>query len=167
MANLTRRDPLFELGAFQDRFNQLFNQALSGWEGPGPEQSITSSGFLPPVDISEDKHSIKLQAELPGVRQEDLNVSVENNLLTITGERKFNQEENKENFHRIERRYGRFSRSFTLPVNVDAQNVSADFQDGVLNITLPKREESKARQITISGGKPTSTPPRTSKEKAA
>lgn len=166
MANLIRREPFFELTSLQDRVNQLFNQAFGGFEGLGLEQPLTTAAFLPPVDISEDEHNITLQAEIPGVNEKDLNITLDNNVLTITGERRFKEEEKKENFHRIERRYGKFTRSFTLPTTVDAQNVNAIFENGVLNVTLPKREEFKPKQITI-GVKTPATSVKPGKEKAA
>jgi HSP20 family protein len=165
MANLVRREPFFELTSLQDRVNQLFNQAFGGFEGFALDQPLTAGAFLPPVDISEDEHNITLQAEIPGVTEKDLNITLENNVLTVTGERKFKEEEKKDNFHRIERRYGKFSRSFTLPATVDAPNVNANFENGVLTITLPKREEAKAKQITIGAKPATSVKP--GKEKAA
>lgn len=164
MSNIIRRSPFFELNSLQDRVNQLFNQTFGGFENFGFEQPLTSENFLPPVDISEDDHNITLQAEIPGVKQEDLNITLENNVLTISGERKFKEEEKKENFHRIERRYGKFTRSFTLPASVNAENVNATFENGLLNITLPKREEFKAKQITIGVNK---APVASSKGKAA
>src|SRR6516225_620790 len=167
MANIIRKDPFFELTSLQDRVNQLFSQAFSGFEGLGFEQPITSPSFLPPVDILEDDHSIKLKAEIPGVKVEDLGVTLENNLLTITGERKLEDEEEKENFHRIERRYGKFTRSFTLPAGVDSKNVNATFEDGVLNVTLPKLEEFKPKQITIDVTKAPAVAVKAAKEKAA
>jgi len=153
MSNIIRRSPFFELNSLQDRVNQLFNQTFGGFENFGFEQPLTSENFLPPVDIFEDEHNITMQAEIPGVKQEDLNITLENNVLTITGERKFQHEEKKENFHRMERRFGKFTRSFTLPASVDAENVIANFENGLLNITLPKREEFKAKQITIGVNK--------------
>lgn len=164
MSNIVRRDPFFELTSLQNRMNQLFNQTFGGFENFGFEQPLTSENFLPPVDISEDDHNITLQAEIPGVKQEDLNITLENNVLTISGERKFKEEEKKENFHRIERRYGKFTRSFTLPASVNAENVNATFENGLLNITLPKKEEFKAKQITIGVNK---APVASSKGKAA
>ena len=134
MSNIIRRDPFFALTSLQDRMNQLFNQSFGGFEDLGFEQPLTSANFLPPVDISEDDHNIKLQAEIPGVKEEDLNVTLENNVLTITGERKFKEEEKKDNFHRIERRYGKFTRSFTLPASVDPQNVNATFELSLIHI---------------------------------
>jgi len=153
MSNIIRRSPFFELNSLQDRVNQLFNQTFGGFENFGFEQPLTSENFLPPVDIFEDEHNITMQAEIPGVKQEDLNITLENNVLTITGERKFQHEEKKENFHRMERRFGKFTRSFTLHASVDAENVIANFENGLLNITLPKREEFKAKQITIGVNK--------------
>jgi len=153
MSNIIRRSPFFELNSLQDRVNQLFNQTFGGFENFGFEQPLTSENFLPPVDIFEDEHNITMQAEIPGVKQEDLNITLENNVLTITGERKFQHEEKKENFHRMERRFGKFTRSFTLPASVNAENVIANFENGLLNITLPKREEFKAKQITIGVNK--------------
>lgn len=164
MSNIVRRDPFFELTSLQNRMNQLFNQTFGGFENFGFEQPLTSENFLPPVDISEDDHNITLQAEIPGIKQEDLNITLENNVLTISGERKFKEEEKKENFHRIERRYGKFTRSFTLPASVNAETVNATFENGLLNITLPKKEEFKAKQITIGVNK---APVASSKGKAA
>lgn len=164
MSNIIRRNPFFELTSLQDRMNQLFNQPFGGFENFGLEQQLGPESFLPPVDISEDDHNITLQAEIPGVKQEDLNITLENNVLTIAGERKFKEEEKKENFHRIERRYGKFTRSFTLPATVDAEKVNATFENGLLNITLAKREEFKAKQITIGVNK---APVASAKGKAA
>ncbi|MGH9633725.1 MAG: Hsp20/alpha crystallin family protein [Candidatus Angelobacter sp.] len=164
MSNIIRRNPFFELTSLQDRMNQLFNQPFGGFENVGLEQQLAPESFLPPVDISEDDHNITLQAEIPGVKQEDLNITLENNVLTIAGERKFKEEEKKENFHRIERRYGKFTRSFTLPATVDAEKVNATFENGLLNITLAKREEFKPKQITIGVNK---APVASSKGKAA
>jgi HSP20 family protein len=167
MPNIIRRDPFFELTSLQDRVNQLFNQSFGGFDGFGFEQPLTSAEFLPPVDILETEQNIVLKAEVPGVKVEDLKITLENNVLTITGERKFKEEENEENYHRVERRYGKFTRSFNLPVGVAVENVVATFEHGVLTITLPKREEYKPKQITIGV---TKTPPVTVKpvkEKAA
>lgn len=162
MSNIIRRNPFFELTSLQDRMNQLFNQTFGGFENF--EQPLAAENFLPPVDISEDDHNITLQAEIPGVKQEDLNITLENNVLTISGERKFKEEEKKENFHRIERRYGKFTRSFTLPASVDPENVNAVFENGLLKITLAKREEFKPKQITIGVNK---VPAVSTKSKAA
>lgn len=152
MANLTRWDPFSELTSLQDRFNQLFNQPFSGG-GRGHDSSLLSSSFIPPVDIFEDDRNITLQAEIPGLTEKDLDVRMENNILTISGERKLENEEKKEHFHRIERQYGRFIRSFTLPGSVDPDSINAEFENGVLKIIIAKREEAKPKQIRIGPGK--------------
>ena len=167
MSNIIKKDPFYGLTSLQERMNQLFNQAFGGFEGFEFEQPLTPANFLPPVDILEDEHDITLQAEIPGVKEEDLNITLENNLLTIAGERKFKDEENKENFHRIERRYGKFTRTFTLPAGVDFHNVMATFENGVLNVTLPKREEFKPKQVKIGVTKTVAVPVNAGKEKAA
>jgi HSP20 family protein len=105
------------------------------------------------VNIYEDEHTIRIDAELPGMEEKDIDVSLENNMLTISGERKLENEEKKENFHRIERSYGRFTRSFTLPPTVDSEHVNAEFNNGVLRVSLNKKEEAKPRQIKIGVGK--------------
>jgi HSP20 family protein len=153
MANITRRDPFRELTTLQDRINQLFNQPFGPFAGLGSEQALTATSFIPAVDIYEDEHNIILTAELPGVEEKDLEVRVDNGVLTINGERKMEHEEKQQNFHRVERSYGRFSRSFTLPPAVDTENVKANFDNGVLKLTLAKREEAKPKQIPIQSGK--------------
>src|SRR5258708_7320956 len=165
MSNIIRRDPFLEFTSLRDRMNKLLTKPR-GFEGLGMEQPLTETNFLPPVDISEDEHNIVLHAEIPGVKPEDLNVTLENNVLTLTGNRKFEDEKKKENFHRIERRFGRFTRSFTLPVTLDAENVNAVFESGILSITLPKKAEFKPKQITIGVKTPTAVAVK-SKEKAA
>lgn len=160
MANITRRNPFGELTTLQDRLNQLFTQPF----GPlsrigGLDQSLTASTFVPAVDIYEDDHNIVLTAEVPGVEEKDLDINLENGVLTASGERKMENEEKQDNFHRIERSYGRFTRSFTLPPTVDENNVKAEFNNGVLKVTLPKREEAKPKQIKIEPGKGTTVKP--------
>src|SRR4029077_12083742 len=120
-------------------------------ETPGKEQ-LTAGSFVPAVDVYEDEHNLVLKLEVPGVNEEDLNVSMENNLLTVSGERKFEKEEKEENFHRIERRYGSFSRSFTLPNTVETENVQADYENGMLSIKLAKRAEARPKQIKVNVG---------------
>jgi len=166
MANISRWDPFSELVTFQDRMNQLLNQPFG--LGDRSEQQLAFSNFVPPVDVYEDEHHIVLQAEVPGVEEKDLNLHVENNVLTIGGERKLETEKKKENFHRIERHYGRFTRSFTLPPTADTQNVNAEFENGLLRITIAKREEAKPKQIKIGVGKAlTQQAMKPGKEKAA
>jgi len=152
MANLTRWDPFADLLSFPDRLNQLLNQGTHVSRGKSNEQSLTFANFIPPVDVMEDDNNIMVQVELPGVREEDVEVRIENNMLTISGERRLENEEQRDNFLRVERAYGRFYRSFTLPSNIDPENVSATFDNGILKITIPKREESKPKQIKIESG---------------
>jgi HSP20 family protein len=108
---------------------------------------------VPAVNIYEDEHSINIEAELPGMQEKDIDVSLENNVLTISGERKLENEEKRENFHRMERSYGRFTRSFTLPPSVDPEHVNAEFNNGILKVSINKKEEAKPRQIKIGVGK--------------
>jgi HSP20 family protein len=111
---------------------------------------MNRGAWMPPVDIFEtDKHELVLKAELPDVNREDIALRVENNTLTISGEKKMSNEVREEQYHRVERAYGSFSRSFTLPPTVDANSISADFKNGVLSVKLPYREEAKPRQIQV------------------
>jgi HSP20 family protein len=148
MTVLTRWDPFRELTALQSRMSRLFEEQY----GSGREESLTAGGFAPPVDIYEDEHSIQLKLEVPGIDQKDLDVKVENNVLTVSGERKFEKEEKEENFRRVERRYGSFIRSFTLPNTVNSEDVTADYSNGVLKIKLGKRAEAKPKQIKVNIG---------------
>ena len=148
MTILTRWDPFRELSALQNRMSRLFEDQY----GSGREESLTARGFVPPVDVYEDEHSIQLKLEVPGIDQKDLDVKVENNVLTVSGERKFEKEEKEENFRRVERRYGSFTRSFTLPNTVNSEDVSADYNNGVLKIRLGKRAEAKPKQIKVNIG---------------
>ena len=149
MTVLTRWDPFRELSALQNRMSRLFEEQQYG---SGREESLTAGAFVPPVDIYEDEHSIQLKLEVPGIDQKDLDVKVENNVLTVSGERKFEKEEKEENFRRVERRYGSFTRSFTLPNTVNPEDVTADYNDGVLKIRLGKRAEAKPKQIKVNIG---------------
>src|SRR5271165_2045439 len=146
MTVLTRWDPFRDLSALQNRMNRLFEEQYGG----GREESLTTGAFVPPVDIYEDEHSVQLKLEVPGIDEKDLDVKVENNTLTITGERKFEKEEKEENFRRVERRYGSFTRSFTLPNTVNTEDINASYDNGVLNIKLAKRAEAKPKQIKVS-----------------
>jgi HSP20 family protein len=161
MANITRRNPLSELTTFQERLNQFFSPPFAPlWRlAGGTEPALTASSFVPAVDIYEDEHNIILTAETPGIEEKDLDISVENGVLTVSGERRMDNEEKQDNFHRIERSYGRFTRSFTLPPTVDENGVKADFNNGVLKITLAKREGAKPKQIKIESGKAPATKP--------
>ena len=144
MTMITRIDPFRELASFFENFA----------EGSGKEQ-LTAGSFVPPVDVYEDEHNLILKLEVPGVNEEDLNVSVENDTLTVQGERKFEKEEKEENFHRIERRYGSFTRTFKLPNTVDSDKVEAGYEKGILKITLAKRAEAKPKQIKVGNGQKT------------
>ena len=116
------------------------------------DEELSLGAWIPPVDIEEDKENLVLTAELPGFKEEQIDIQVEGGVLTIRGERTFEDKQDGKNFHRVERSYGQFVRSFTLPNNVDRDNVKASFKDGLLSIELPKREEAKPRQIKVSGG---------------
>jgi HSP20 family protein len=148
MTLITRWDPYRELATLQDRMNRLFQETA----GNG-ETSLTNSGaFVPPVDVYENEHGLRLKLEVPGIDEKDLDVRIENNVLTVRGERKFEKEEKEENFHRIERRYGSFVRSFSLPNTVDSEKVSADYKNGVLTLELGKKAEAKPKQIKVNIG---------------
>ncbi len=146
---IIRWDPFQELNLITSRMNRLFQDTY----GPGStEESLTTSAFVPPVDIYEDEHNITLKIEVPGIEQKDMDVRMENNTLTVRGERKFEKEEKEENFHRVERRYGSFFRAFTLPNTVDPDSVKADYDNGLLKITLAKKAEAKPKQIKVNVG---------------
>lgn len=151
MTMITRIDPFRELATLQDRFASLFENFA---ETSGKEQ-LAAGSFVPAVDIYEDEHSLVLKLEVPGMNDEDLHVSLENSTLSVTGERKFQKEEKEENFHRIERRYGSFNRTFRLPNTVDTENVDASYDKGILKIALAKRAEAKPRQIKVGNGQQT------------
>ncbi len=153
MAYLTRFEPFRDLVNFQNQMNRIFQDY-----GRGSDELLTSGTFVPPVDIYEDEHTITLKLEVPGIDEKDLDIKLENNTLTVRGERKFEKEEKEENFHRIERRYGAFARSFTLPNTVDPENVQASYENGLLKITLAKRDEAKPKQIKVGA---TGTAPKT------
>lgn len=132
------------------RMDRLFNEMLRDYWGPetGSEE-VSSRVWAPPVDIREGSDALTLTAELPGLTKDDVSITLENNVLTLSGERKFEKETQGEAYHRIERSYGSFSRSFTLPSTVRTDTVEARFEHGVLTVSLPKQEESKPRKITI------------------
>ena len=144
MKNLVTYDPFKELRSLQRDVNRLFGGTFER----GGSETI-SGQWNPSVDISENKDSIVLEAELPGMSPDDVNISIENNVLTIQGERRFEKKQDENNFHRVERSYGSFTRSFTLPPTVSSENVDAAFENGMLRLTLAKREEAKPRKIEI------------------
>ncbi len=147
-----RRESPFELGGIA-RLNRMLDEALGGWMGTesSPGGSLTSD-WLPPCDITEDDRSIRLQLELPGVKQEDIRLSIEDNLLTIRGEKRQVAEERSERVHRYERSYGVFERSFTLPSSVDTDGIEATVDNGILTVTIPKSERAKPREIRLGSG---------------
>jgi HSP20 family protein len=141
---ITRWDPFRDVVALQNRVNSLFRDANDGGDGP-----LTTATFAPAVDIYEDAQKVVLKLEVPGIEEKDLDVRVENQTLTVKGERKFEKEEKEENFHRIERRYGSFYRAFTVPSTVDTQNVEATYNSGVLKLELKKKAEAQPKQIKV------------------
>ena len=150
---ITRWDPFREVVSLQNRMNALFrdfNRDLSA-DGDSP---LTTASFVPPVDVYEDDKKVVLKLEVPGIEEKDLDVRVENNTLTVKGERKFEKEEKEENFHRIERRYGSFYRAFALPPTIDTEHVEAVYNAGVLKLELKKKPEAQPKQVKVSvGGK--------------
>jgi HSP20 family protein len=146
---IVRWDPFRELVDMQRSMDQLMRSFGPGTSG---REEAIGTNFIPPVDVYEDEHGVTLKMEVPGVDEKDLDIRVENNTLTVHGERKFENEEKEENFQRIERRYGSFTRSFTLPSTVETDNVQADYDKGVLKIHLNKRAEAKPKQIKVNVG---------------
>jgi HSP20 family protein len=143
---MTRFDPFRDLAVLQDRMNRLFNDTY----GRNREDDLMSRGsWTPAVDIYEIEGSLVLKAELPDLRREDIDVSVENSTLTIRGERKLDSEIEQQNFHRIERPYGNFLRQFSLPPTVDPSKIGAEYKNGVLRVKLPVREEATPRTINV------------------
>jgi HSP20 family protein len=149
MTVLTRWDPFREFTTLQDRMNRLFQDSYGN---QGREEALATSSFAPAVDVYEDEHKITLKIEVPGIDEKDIDIRVENNLLTVHGERKFEKEEKEENYRRVERQYGSFTRSFNLPNTVDAENISADYDRGVLKVQLAKKAEAKPKQIKVNVG---------------
>ena len=153
MTTLTRfvpfRSPLADVAVLQNRLNSIFSDFA---RPEGETETLAMGSFVPPVDIYEDQHSLVLKLEVPGIQQENLDVRLENQTLTVKGERKFEKEEKEENFHRIERRYGSFTRSFTLPQTVDTAAVKATYENGVLQISLAKKEAAKPKQVKVEIG---------------
>jgi HSP20 family protein len=145
---IVRWEPVRDLLGLRERMNRLFEESARGL-GRGQEEDWVMGAWAPAVDIYEKGTDVVLKAELPGLDPKDVDIRIENNVLTLKGERKIEDEIKQENYHRVERAYGGFTRSFTLPSTVDTTNVKADYKDGVLRITLPKREEAKPKQIQV------------------
>ena len=145
---IVRYDPFRDLRTLQEEVNRLFSTNLTrGFADEG----IGRGAWNPSVDIYENKDNIVLEAELPGMKADDFELSVENNVITLRGERQFEKRDDSDNYHRVERSYGSFTRSFTLPQTVSAEGATAEYRNGVLRVTLPKKEETKARRISVSG----------------
>jgi HSP20 family protein len=143
---MVRFDPFRELASMQDRINRIFGDVYRR----GDDDIMLRGDWVPPVDIYENEAGeVVIKAELPGLSKEDIDLRVENNTLTIRGERRREQSVKDEQYHRVERAYGAFSRSFSLPATVDAGRVSADYRDGLLSVVLPVKEEAKPRQIQV------------------
>ena len=150
MTLLTRWEPFREVATLQDRMNRLFNEQFANI---GSEESLAVGSFVPAVDVYEDEHAIQLKFEVPGLDEKDIDIRLENSVLTVKGERKFEKETKEENYRRVERRYGTFTRSFTLPNTVSSEKIQAAYEKGVLTISLPKTEAAKPKQIKIEVGK--------------
>jgi HSP20 family protein len=147
---ITRWEAYRDVVALQNRMNSLFQDFSRN--GSGENEPVTAAGFVPPVDIYEDEHKLVLKLEIPGIRQEDLDVRMENSTLSVRGERSFETEGKEENFHRVERRYGSFYRAFTVPNTIDPENIKAEYDAGILRLELQKRPESKPKQIKVNVG---------------
>jgi HSP20 family protein len=142
---ITRWDPFQGISALQQEVNKLFE---SSFPARGDDSALTT--WAPPVDIHETENELVLKADLPDVNEKDIDIRVENNMLTIRGERKFEQKVNKENYLRVERVFGAFSRSFGLPTTVNTEGIKAEYKNGVLTIEMPKRAESKPKQVKVN-----------------
>jgi HSP20 family protein len=153
MTLLTRWEPFRELSTMQDRISRMNRLFRESYSPEGPEEALTSTSFAPPVDIYEDEHNITLKLEVPGIDERDIDVRIQGNTLIVHGERKIEKEEKEENFRRVERQYGSFIRSFTLPGFVDPGQVSADYDKGVLKINLAKKAEATPKQIKVNVGR--------------
>ena len=141
---IVKWDPFREMEDMFDRYTKAV-----GWPRRGSQELMATGDWSPRVDISETDHEFIIKAEIPEVKKEDVKVTVDNNVLTIRGERKQEKEEKGKKFHRVERYYGTFARSFTLPENVEQAKIEASFKDGMLNLRLPKTAEVRAKEIEV------------------
>ena len=148
MVRLMVRDPWTDFGTLQDRINGMFEQTIRRFYPEG-EEEVERGSWAPEVDIHETEDSFVVKADLPGISKEDIQIDLKDSTLTLKGEKKFENKVSKENYIRVERSYGTFVRSFTLPQNVDAEKIKAVYKDGVLELTLPKKEEAKPKQIKV------------------
>jgi HSP20 family protein len=147
MPSIVRWDPFKEMAGLQDRMNRLFDDVWG--RGRRGEEEFISGGWVPPVDVRETKDSLEIAAELPGIDPKSVEVAVEGGVLSLRGTRTFEKAAEGETYHRVERAYGAFERSFTLPGNVDAERIQATYRNGVLHLSVPKREEAKPKSISI------------------
>jgi HSP20 family protein len=147
--NLTRWEPYRELSTLQDRLNRALGATFGR---PERDDEMNLAAWAPPVDIAEEKDRILITAELPGFKEDQIEIQTENGMLTLRGERKFETATDGKSYHRVERSYGQFVRSFSLPNNVDREKIKADFSNGLLRVELPKREDAKPRTIKITAG---------------
>ena len=145
MSSLTRWDPFHNVSSLQEQVNRLFENSF-----PGRSDNSALTTWAPAVDIYETENELVLKADLPDINEKDLDIRVENNMLTIRGERKFEEKVKEDNYLRIERTYGSFSRSFSLPNSVNSEAIKAEYKNGVLTVELPKRAESKPKQVKIN-----------------
>jgi HSP20 family protein len=143
---IIRWDPFRDLVSLREKMNRLFEDAVTA---RGEERDMIASIWTPSVDIYETENAIIMNAEVPGIDEKDIDIKIEDNTLTVSGERKFEKETKEENYHRIERSYGSFYRSFTIPRNVDQDKIKAEHDNGVLKITLPKKLESKPKTVKV------------------
>jgi len=141
----TRWDPFRTISSFEEQVNRIFENSFAG---KGGNSALAS--WAPAVDIYETENELVIKADLPEVNEKDLDVRVENNMLTIRGERKFEQKVKEDNYLRVERAYGTFTRSFNLPTTVSTESIKAEYKNGVLTVEMPKRAESKPRQVKVS-----------------
>ena len=165
MTTMTRfvpfRTAMSDVAVLQNRLNSIFSDFARPELSPAfGQETLAAGNFVPAVDIYEDEHKLLLKLEVPGVKQADLDIQVENQTLTVKGQRNFEADEKEQNFHRIERRFGSFVRSFTLPNTVDAGSISARCDAGVLQIQLSKKEAAKPRQIKIEAGSAAESQPK-------
>ncbi len=151
MSTLTRWEPLHELDELQNRLSTLFGRAPVK-KSEGGREAMRVAQWAPLVDISEDEKEYLIKAELPEVKKDEVKVSVQNDVLSITGERKYEKEEKTKKVHRVERAYGSFARTFTVPEDADAEQVAAEFRDGILQVHLPKTEKAKPKSIDVKIG---------------
>ena len=149
MPALTRWEPFRDLMTLQERLNRMFNEPFGALSPFSNQEALTGGAFVPPVDVYEDEHSIRLKMEVPGIDEKDIDIRLENNMLTVRGERKLESETKQENYHRMERSYGSFTRSFSLPSSVNPDDVKAGYNRGVLTVTLGKRAEARPKQIKV------------------